>query len=55
MAGNATSKFSAPVGGPKRIGAPEAPLLLMDRNTAAIEALLVESAKQPDTGIGQPN
>jgi hypothetical protein len=55
MAGNATSKFSAPVDEPKRIGAPEAPLLPMDRNTAAIEALLVESANQPDTGIGQPN
>jgi hypothetical protein len=51
MAGNATSKFSAPVGEPKRIGAPEAPLLLVDRNTAAIGALLVESRKQPDTGI----
>jgi hypothetical protein len=55
MAGKVTSKFSAPVGVQKRIGAPEAPLLLMDRNTAAIGALLVESAKQPDTSFSQPN
>ena len=43
MAGNVTSKFSAPVGDPQRTVAPEAPLLLMDRNTTAIGALLVES------------
>jgi hypothetical protein len=57
MAGNVTSKFSARAGDPERTGAPQAPLLLMlmDRNTAAIGALLVESAKQPDTGIRQPN
>jgi hypothetical protein len=57
MAGNITSKFSARAGDPECTGAPQAPLLLMliDRNTAAIGALLVESAKQPDTGIRQPN
>jgi hypothetical protein len=55
MAGNVTSKFSARARDPKRTGAPEAPLLLVDRNTAAIGALLVESAKQPDTGTSQPN
>jgi hypothetical protein len=55
MAGNVTSKFSARAGDPQRTVAPEAPLILMDRNTAAIGVLLVEFAKQPDTGTSQPN
>jgi hypothetical protein len=55
MAGYVTSKFSTPVGDRRRTVAPEAPLLLMDRNTAAIEALLVKFAKQPDAGTSQIN
>jgi hypothetical protein len=55
MADEVTSNFAARACDPKRIGAPEAPPLLRDRNAAGTGARRSQSAQRPDTGVNQPN